>query len=192
MSSLDFRQISYGSGRQNAERIFRAAISAFCSLPRPSRKEVQQLDDLTLGLYDAVSVSGLRFASGALCECSPAPSGLIHRLCNESVDIAAPLLLRSPVLGDADLIALIGRHGAGHARAISRRDGLNPVIAQLVGKIVEKAEATEKRNAPPSAPRPTPIEEMRQRLRRLMQEEEAKRAANDHSTSPHPEIAHTL
>jgi uncharacterized protein (DUF2336 family) len=189
---LDFRQISYGSGRQNAERIFRAAISAFCSLPRPSRKEVQQLDDLTLGLYDAVSVSGLRFASGALCECSPAPSGLIHRLCNESVDIAAPLLLRSPVLGDADLIALIGRHGAGHARAISRRDGLNPVIAQLVGKIVEKAEATEKRNAPPSAPRPTPIEEMRQRLRRLMQEEEAKRAANDHSTSPHPEIAHTL
>ncbi|WP_051913902.1 DUF2336 domain-containing protein [Nitratireductor basaltis] len=188
---MDFRQISYGSGRNNAERIFRAAISAFCCLPRPSRKEVQQLDDLTLGLYEAVSVSGLRFASSALSDCSPAPGGLVRRLCNESVDIAAPLLLRSPLLGDPDLIALIGRHGAGHARAIARRDSLNPVIAQLIGKIAQKADAAQKRDTPAPAPRPTPIEEMRLRLRNLMQEE-ARRAANDHPLPNNGDLARTL
>ena len=39
------------------------------------------------------------------------PAALVRRLADESVDIAAPLLIRSKVLSDVDLIALIGRHG---------------------------------------------------------------------------------
>ena len=58
----------------------------------------------------------------------------MRRLADEPVDIAAPLLLRSNALTDIDLIALIGRHGIGHARVIARRPDLNPTIAQLVGR----------------------------------------------------------
>lgn len=115
-----------------SERLFRAAVSAFCSLTRPTRREIAQLEDLALPLFDTVSVEARRFAAAALSECEYAPRALVQRLCNDRVDIAAPLLIRSRLVKDVDLIALIGRHGLPHARAIARRPNLNPAIADLI------------------------------------------------------------
>ncbi|RUZ12415.1 hypothetical protein, partial [Mesorhizobium sp. M7A.F.Ca.CA.001.09.1.1] len=105
---------------------------AFCSLTRPSRREIGQLEDLTLPLFNDVSVESRRYVAAALSECEYAPAALVRRLCEEPVDIAAPLLIRSRAVSDIDLIALIGRHGLPHARAIARRKGLNPTIADLI------------------------------------------------------------
>ncbi len=132
MSSSDFRQIAIRSESGKGERLFRAAISAFCSLPRPSRREIAQVEELTLSLFDGVSVESRRFVAAALSECEYPPAALVRRLCEEPVDIAAPLLIRSRALADIDLIALIGRHGLPHARAIARRKDLNPAIAHLI------------------------------------------------------------
>jgi uncharacterized protein (DUF2336 family) len=129
--------------RGKKERLFRAAVTAFCSLTRPSRSEIAQLEDLTLPLYDGVSVEARRFVAAALSEVEYPPAGLVRRLAGETVDIAAAVLLRSNALTDIDLIALIGRHGLGHARVIARRAKLNPTIAQLVSALVR----TEKRAA---------------------------------------------
>lgn len=158
MSSSDFRQITIRSDAQKAERLFRAAVSAFCSLPRPSRREITQLEDLTLPLFDSVSVEARRYVAAALSECAYPPVALVRRLADESVDIAAPLLIRSAALGDIDLIALIGRHGHGHARAIGRRPGLNPAIARLVAVIENKVVPLRRREAehePPLQAAPT-------------------------------------
>lgn len=132
VSASDFRQIAIGRETGKPERLFRAAVSAFCALPRPSRREIAQLEDLTLPLFDKVSVEARRYVSAALSETEYAPPGLVRRLSDESVDIAAPLLIRSPVLSDVALIALIGRHGLPHARAIARRPNLNQTIADLI------------------------------------------------------------
>lgn len=132
VSSSDFRQIAFRSEAGKAERLFRAAVSAFCSLTRPSRREIAQLEDLTLPLFDLVSIDARRYVSAALSECEHAPPALVRRLCEEPVEVAAALLVRSPVLRDVDLIALIGRHGIRHARAIARRPNLNPAIADLI------------------------------------------------------------
>ncbi|WP_164769900.1 hypothetical protein [Mesorhizobium sp. M7A.F.Ca.CA.001.04.2.1] len=132
MSSSDFRQIAARKDSGKAERLFRAAVSAFCSLTRPSRREIGQLEDLTLPLFNDVSVESRRYVAAALSECEYAPAALVRRLCEEPVDIAAPLLIRSRAVSDIDLIALIGRHGLPHARAIARRKGLNPTIADLI------------------------------------------------------------
>ncbi|MFA6154252.1 hypothetical protein [Mesorhizobium sp.] len=132
MSSSDFRHIAVRTDSGKAERLFRAAVSAFCSLTRPSRSEIAQLEDLTLPLFDAVSVESRRYVAAALSECEYAPAALVRRLCDQPVDIAAPLLIRSRAVSDIDLIALIGRHGLPHARAIARRKDLNPTIADLV------------------------------------------------------------
>ncbi|WP_376705063.1 DUF2336 domain-containing protein [Mesorhizobium sp. ISC25] len=137
MSASDFRQIAAGAESGKAERLFRAAVSAFCSLTRPSRREIAQLEDLTLPLFDNVSVESRRYVAAALSECEYAPAALVRRLCQERVDIAAPLLIRSRALSDVDLIALIGRHGLPHARAIARRKDLNQTIADLI-KVLER------------------------------------------------------
>lgn len=126
-----------GSEAGKPERLFRAAVTAFCALPRPSRREISQLEDLTLPLFDQVSVEARRFVAAALSDSEYAPLGLVRRLCDESVDIAAPVLIRSPLLSDVTLIALIGRHGLPHARAIARRPGLNQTIADLI-RVLER------------------------------------------------------
>jgi uncharacterized protein (DUF2336 family) len=137
VSSSDFRHIAIRRDSGKGERLFRAAISAFCSLTRPSRREIAQIEDLALPLFDGVSVESRRFVAAALSECEYPPTALVRRLCEQSVDIAAPLLIRSNALADVDLIALIGRHGLPHARAIARRKDLNPTIADLI-KALEK------------------------------------------------------
>jgi uncharacterized protein (DUF2336 family) len=152
VSSSDFRQITIRSDAQKAERLFRAAVSAFCSLPRPSRREIGQLEDLTLPLFDSVSVEAKRYVAAALSDCAHPPVALVRRLADETVDIAAPLLIRSAALGDIDLIALIGRHGYGHARAIGRRPGLNPAIARLVAALENKVVPLRPREAERPAP----------------------------------------
>lgn len=132
MSSSDFRQLALKGKTSRPDRLFRAAISAYCSLTRPSRRETAQLEDLAFPLFDDVSVETRRYAAAALCECEHPPAALVRRLCNETIDIAAPLLIRANSLRDIDLIALIGRHGLPHARAIARRQDLNPSIANLI------------------------------------------------------------
>src|SRR3954467_4519803 len=94
VSSFDFRQIAERGDRSKKERLFRAAITAFCSLTRPSRNEIAKLEDLTLPLYEGVSTESLRFVAAALSEVEYPPLQLVKRLAGESVDIAAPLLLR--------------------------------------------------------------------------------------------------
>lgn len=135
MSSSDFSEIALKRERGRSERLFRAAVTAFASLTRPSRKEVAQLEDLVLPLYETVPADARRFVAAALSELEHAPSALIRRLADESVDVAAPVLLRSKVLNDVDLIGLIGRHGLPHAGVIARRQGLHPTIAQLAAAL---------------------------------------------------------
>ncbi|MGE0284132.1 MAG: hypothetical protein AB7P20_26440 [Rhizobiaceae bacterium] len=142
LSSSDFRQIARKGVADKAERLFRASISAYCCLSYPTRAEAQQLEDLALPLYNAVSAETLRYVSAALSECALAPSALIARLCEEAPDISAPLLIRTRSLSDIDLIALIARKGAGHARVIARRASLHPTIAALAAAIDRKARVT--------------------------------------------------
>ncbi|MBX3575874.1 MAG: hypothetical protein KF723_01600 [Rhizobiaceae bacterium] len=146
--------MGHDSGR--SERLFRAAVSAFCSLTRPTRREIAQLEDLVLPLFDSVSREALRFVAAALSESEFAPEGLVRKLADETVDVAAPLLLRSNALNDVDLIALIGRHGVPHARAIARRNELNPVIEDLIKALLESASRVEPAAVPVVQPAASP------------------------------------
>lgn len=151
VSTSDFRHITMKGDSSKADRLFRAAVTAFCSLTRPSRRDMAQLEDLTLPLYDAVSVESRRYVAAALSETQYPPAALVRRLCDDTVDIAAPLLIRSPVLRDIDLIALIGRHGLTHARAIARRPGLHATIARLVSALDRHSPATSEKAMPRSS-----------------------------------------
>lgn len=194
MPSSDFRQIADRSLPARTDRLFRAAVSAYCALPRPSRRETQQLEDLVLPLFESVSAESRRYVAAVLSELPSPPATLVRRLCEQPVDVAAPLLIRSPALTDIDLLAVISRHGLPHARAIARRKDLNPAIVNLIRVLDRPAllrEAppqpsapadddvhqeeqspsmadTEMPHTPPDAPARTKAEEVRDRLRSMM------------------------
>lgn len=135
----------------------RSSVNAFCSIPRPTRREIAQFDDLAVPLLDLVSGECLRFVAAALGELPHAPPVLVRRLADLSVEISAPVLVRSPVLTDIDLVALIGRHGLAHARAIAARPGLDDRIAGLIRSIEALHDAA-----------PDRAEETRRSLRAMM------------------------
>jgi uncharacterized protein (DUF2336 family) len=134
VSSSDFNHIATRSDAHKSERLFRASVSAFCALSHPSREAIAQLDDLALPLYDNVSPEALRFASAALSECKRAPTGLIRRLALEEIHIAAPVLMRSAVLTEAELMSVVTRKGPAHARAIAIRPKLSEPMRKLLGR----------------------------------------------------------
>lgn len=115
-----------------ADRLLRAAVTSFCATARPTRRDAAQLDDLSVPLIGSVSDETLRFAAAALSETPYAPPALIRRLADLPIEISAPLLMRSPVLTPIDLLALIARHGAPHARAIAGRPDLDRRILLLI------------------------------------------------------------
>lgn len=142
-----------------ADRLLRAAVTAFCANARPTRREAAQFDDLAGPLLAGASDETLRFVAAALSETPSAPPALVRRLADLPVEISAPLLMRSPVLSPIDLLALIARHGGAHARAIASRPGLDERIRLIIGSL----DVPEERPVPAA-----PVGEARERLRAMM------------------------
>ena len=163
-----------------SDRLFRAAVTAYCSLTRPTGRDAAQLDDLALPLLPLVNEESKRFAAASLSETFPAPPTLLRRLADCPVAISAPLLLRSRALADIDLIGLIGRNGIGHARAIARRPSLSGNIAALINALGIAPLASTASAEAPADPAPAPrvaerkpsgaaAEETREQLRAMME-----------------------
>ncbi len=186
--SEDFRHITLRGEQGRSDRLLRAAVTAFCSLTRPTRRDARQLAHLALPLCSRASVGARRYVAAVLSDLPDAPRDLVAMLANDQLDIAAPLLKRSPLLADLDLLAIIARHGLGHARVIARRRDLNPVIASLI-KALANSEAATQSGSPDETfavgrrfPTETPsrADAVRDRLRSMMQ------AADNHALLHQP------
>jgi len=56
-----------------------------------------------------------------LCEDASAPHDLIMLLVDDSIEVARPLILNSPLLTEADMLRLIAEAGIGHQEAVAGR-----------------------------------------------------------------------
>lgn len=155
-----FEYLSTSEPAERLERLFCASVEAFSELPRPTRREISQLEDLAMPLLETLSDKCLRFVADKLADMAEAPPTLIRQLADMPVRISAPVLKRSPLLSSLDLLALVGRHGVYHARAIATRDDLDPHVAKLIRSISSL-----------DAKDPQIAEETRQSLREMLPHE---------------------
>lgn len=91
------------------------------------------------------------------CDAPAAPAGLVRDLASdESMAVAEPVLARSTVLTEADLLHLARTHGQAHLRAISGRADLSEAVSDTVvqrgddetlGVLLRNAEAPLSRQA---------------------------------------------
>jgi hypothetical protein len=61
-----------------------------------------------------------------------APRRVVVRLAGDIIAVAAPVLIRSPLLGDNDLMVLAQRQSQDHLLAIARRDELSEPITDIL------------------------------------------------------------
>lgn len=65
-------------------------------------------------------------------EVADAPRTLIRRLANDEASVAEPVLTRSPVLTDEDLLGVVRRHGQAHLRAVSNRTTVSEAVSDVI------------------------------------------------------------
>jgi hypothetical protein len=95
-----------------------------------------------LRLTERMDPRRLAELSGSLAEVAPAPQATIRRLArHESASVAAPVLLKSLSLTDADLIDIATHFGQQHLVAISSRPSLNEALTDAILKHAGKEAA---------------------------------------------------
>ncbi len=100
-----------------------------------NNREQELLSDVLIGLMRQAE-SDLRAAlAERLSVLDDAPLRLILNLANDDIEVARPVLQRSAVLSDLDLIYIVKARGAEHWQAIAAREDLS---AQLVDILADK------------------------------------------------------
>ena len=137
-----FRALETASSHHRKDDIVVAAVSAYAARTRPARVEADQLEDLILPIIGETSEATRRLAAACISDLPHAPHKLVMRLCGEKADICAPILLRSPVLQDTDLVTLIARNGLTFARVIARRTVMTKNLRSLLLTLGDASIAT--------------------------------------------------
>jgi uncharacterized protein (DUF2336 family) len=133
-----------GSSERRVRTLRRLCELLLSSAERLSASQVGVFDDVLVRLLDGVGARALADLSAALADLAPAPEQTVRRLaCHENPSVAGPLLSKSPILLDADLIEVAINRSQQHLVAVSSRktlnEGLTDVILKLAGKDASRA-----------------------------------------------------
>jgi uncharacterized protein (DUF2336 family) len=70
-----------------------------------------------------------------LADDSNAPHDLILLLADDTIEVARPLILRSPLLTETDVLRMIGECGEGHQEAIAGRPNIGEPVTEALVKL---------------------------------------------------------
>ena len=102
--------------------LLRVLTDLYVQKPIHTIDEQRHYCELMLGLIDSADVPTRAAIAKSLARCPEAPRPIVQRLAREVLEVSEPLLLHSPCLTGADLIAIIADLGASYAAVIGQRD----------------------------------------------------------------------
>lgn len=97
-----------------------------------SDRESELITDVLLGLMKQAEKDLKVALSERLSSMENVPLRMVLSIANDEIDVADPVLRRSPVLQDMDLIYILQSKGVSHGRAIAFRDGLSATIIDML------------------------------------------------------------
>ena len=115
-------------------QILRRITSLFLSgAARLGEEHIELFDDVFIRLIDCIDAPTLAAFSAMLSEQTSAPRHTIRRLAfDEDAMVAAPVLLKSATLAEADLTEIAGSRGQGHLLAIAGRKALSEALTDVL------------------------------------------------------------
>jgi uncharacterized protein (DUF2336 family) len=122
-----------GGGDDRTLHTLRSVTDLFMSQADAMGEEGIALFDQVLNLLaDRIEAAARAELSERLAGHGKAPPALIRRLAHDEIVVAAPVIERSPVLSDGDLVAIALAHGSAHMLAIAMRAELSPVVTDVL------------------------------------------------------------
>ncbi len=104
-----------------------------------SERERATMSDILRQLIHDVEISVRKHLAIRLSDEPQAPSELVYALANDNAEIAHPILMRSDVLRDAQLIEIIRNRDLEHQLSVAMRDCVSETVS---GALVETSEVS--------------------------------------------------
>lgn len=97
-----------------------------------SPKESELIADVLIGLMRQAELDMREALAERLAVVENVPLRLILQLANDEIEVASPILSKSPVLGDLDLIYIIKSKGPEYWKAIAAREDMSNQVVNLL------------------------------------------------------------
>jgi len=133
-----FRVLNGEASTLERDQLFRNMAQLFTYVSdRCDDDQVAQYDEVLCQLAALVETEARTHVAGLLAPLDRAPGNVVAKLANDGIEVARPLLERSNVLSDDDLIEIVAHRSEGHRAAIA---GRGRVSERVAGAIVEHGE----------------------------------------------------
>ncbi|ALN73982.1 hypothetical protein [Aureimonas sp. AU20] len=138
-----FRSLERQFGLGEFDTVVAAAVATFGSLRNPSATQVEDLSRLVVPLWGRTRDETKRNVAASLSHAKRVPRSLVELLMESPVEVAAPFLVSSPALNDADLAALASSPDERIAKLVRNRDarGAQPPAALPLAPAEQAARA---------------------------------------------------
>ena len=112
--------------------LLREVTNLYFGQPATNPSEMALFDSVLTQLSSEMEDAVRAELSARFADASVAPRRLIFTLANDTPDVAGPVLMRSPVLSESDLLHVVKTKGQGHLRAVSERPDVPEAVADVI------------------------------------------------------------
>ncbi len=140
--------------------LMRATTELFVQDQLHDRDALHRYEELATHFLPKISVKDRIYVSELLAGGRDAPQAVIRMLAKDMIEIAGPVIARSPVLDALDLLAVIAATGVEHHRVIARRPELSDKVKRalrLTGDVQVLAALGAQETSAQAEPAPPPV-----------------------------------
>ncbi|GAA0773078.1 DUF2336 domain-containing protein [Roseibium denhamense] len=130
---VNFSELTGEAGSARRAELARHVATLFAlTSDRCSDEQVDIYDSVLLRLVDMVETEVRRYVADQMASLRRGPEETIRRLADDDIEVAEPILVRSTVLRDADLIKIAEKRGNAHQFAIAQREVLSQEVTDIL------------------------------------------------------------
>ena len=120
-------------GAEFCDRLTRSLAQLFAVVAQGcSEEDRTSFDRILVRVAPAASLDARLFLSDRLADAELPPRGILLVLAHDAIDVARPILVRSPALGEDDLVDIARSHGPGHMGPIAARSDLTLRVTDIL------------------------------------------------------------
>ena len=130
---VDWKTLNGQSARGKSDELMRHVATLFSlTADHCTDEQIHTYDIVLQRLADLVGVETRSFAAQKIGHLENAPYSIIRRFAFDTIRVASPVLQKSPLLSDQDLIEISQEKGEQHMVAISTRDALSILVTDAL------------------------------------------------------------
>ncbi len=129
---LDLIDLAKEPSSAKRRELLREVTDLYFGQPATTPQELALFDSVLTQLSSEMEAAVRAALSSRFADASVAPKRLIFTLANDELSVAEPLLTRSPLLSEDDLLHVVKTQGQGHLRAVSKRVDVSEAVSDVI------------------------------------------------------------